>query len=437
MQLIRNLDSVGRPVLRIGGQSTDRTWWPVPGMRQPLGVTYNLTPAWTASARTLAQATTAKLLLGLNLEADRRRIDQVEATQLVNGIGRANIDALEIGNEPDLYTLLPWYRRLHGRPLPWYSHMGTPVYGRRPGYGPREFVADFAWAAPRVVPSLPLAGPETGTGPWLGPFSQLLSARSPVRTLTSHAYGLSQCITSPSAPGYPSVSNLLSLSASRGLLTGVDPYVRLAHRYRATYRIDELGSISCNGRAGVSNTMASALWVMDALFSIAAANIDGVNLHTYPDSVNGLFDFKRSNGQWMGAVHPLYYGALMFAHAAPPGSRLVQIATSSQDQLRAWATLGPDHRVRVLLINDSLHRTAQTVVRAPRGFRPGAASIERLLASSVYATTGITLGRQSFGATTPTGVLPSLVLQSVASRSGTYRVTVPPSSAALVTLAPG
>ena len=31
VQLIRNLDPVGRPSIRIGGLSTDRSWWPVPG----------------------------------------------------------------------------------------------------------------------------------------------------------------------------------------------------------------------------------------------------------------------------------------------------------------------------------------------------------------------------------------------------------------------
>jgi hypothetical protein len=57
VQLLRNLDPQGGGVLRIGGQSTDRSWWPVPGMAQPLGVTYKLSPAWAASARSLAAAT--------------------------------------------------------------------------------------------------------------------------------------------------------------------------------------------------------------------------------------------------------------------------------------------------------------------------------------------------------------------------------------------
>ena len=36
-QLIRNLAPGARPVLRLGGDSTDWTWWPVPGLRKPPG----------------------------------------------------------------------------------------------------------------------------------------------------------------------------------------------------------------------------------------------------------------------------------------------------------------------------------------------------------------------------------------------------------------
>jgi hypothetical protein len=83
-------------------------------MSRPLGVSYNLTSAWAKTARSLAQSVDARLLLGINLEANRTRIDQVEAAQLLKGIGRDYVDALEIGNEPALYPLYPWYRRLGG-----------------------------------------------------------------------------------------------------------------------------------------------------------------------------------------------------------------------------------------------------------------------------------------------------------------------------------
>jgi hypothetical protein len=432
--LLRNLDPAGGAIIRVGGLSTDRTWWPVPGMSRPLGITYTLTPAWTTSALTLAKAAGVRYLLGVNLEANRTRIDQVEGAQLVNRIGRRYIDALEIGNEPDIYTLIPWYKRANGDPLPWYDRTGTPVFSRGPAYGPAQFIQEFGRAL-KVVPRLPIAGPETGTPPWMDAFDTLLSPHSQVRMLTVHAYGLNQCVTDPTSPAYPSVPNLLSTVASRGDVSGIAPYVGIAHRNGAALRVDEMGSISCNGRAGVSNTMASALWLLDSLFQIDADGVDGVNLHTYPHSVNGLFDFAHTRGVWSAAVHPIYYGALMFAQAAPPGSRLLTLSSAAQTRFRAWATLGADHRIRVLLINDSLRGSALALVHTP--VAPGPASVERLRATSAYATGGLTLGGQTFGAATATGILAAPVPQTARPSGGTYRVTLPAGSAALLTLPPG
>ena len=142
------------------------------------------------------------------------------------------------------------------------------------------------------MPRLPIAGPETGIPPWAEAFDGLLSPRSPVRILTSHAYGLNQCVTDSVLARSTRRCPTCSASTRRAARSSqIGPYVALAHRNGAAYRIDEMGSISCNGRLGVSNTMASALWVMDALFTIAADGVDGVNLHTYPNSANGLFDF--------------------------------------------------------------------------------------------------------------------------------------------------
>jgi hypothetical protein len=430
-QLVKNLDPAGRPNIRIGGQSTDRVWWPVRGMAQPLGVTYNLTSAWAADAHALAQATDAQYLLGINLEANRTRISQVEADRLVKGITSRYIDALEIGNEPDLYTHVPWYRREGTHPLPWYSRSGSPVFSRPPAYGPEDYLQEISRVL-KAVPRLPIAGPETGSKPWADAFNGLLSPHSQARMITSHAYGLNQCVTNPALPVYPSVPNLVSLTASRGEVSGIGPSVALAHRNGAAYRIDEMGSVTCNGRRGVSDTLASGLWVMDALFTMAADGVDGVNLHTYPNAANGLFDFSSAHSRPRASVHPVYYGALMFAQAAPAGSRLLRVVSSSHGPLRAWATRAPDHHIRVLLINDSLTSSALAVVRTP--VAPGPASLERLRAASVSATSGVTLGGRTFGAATGTGALAPPVPQSVAPRGGAYSVTLPAGSAALLTL---
>ncbi len=101
-------------MVRIGGDSTDWTWWPVRGMRRPPGVSYDLSPAWIARARALTESTGARLILGINLESGSTAIAATEARHLVDGIGRRHIEALEIGNEPELYNALPWYHTTGG-----------------------------------------------------------------------------------------------------------------------------------------------------------------------------------------------------------------------------------------------------------------------------------------------------------------------------------
>ena len=88
VRLLGELAPGQTPVVRIGGDSTDWTWWPVPNMQRPRGVTYDLTPAWLGVARALAQATGAHYILGINLEADVPAIEAAEADALLSGIGR-------------------------------------------------------------------------------------------------------------------------------------------------------------------------------------------------------------------------------------------------------------------------------------------------------------------------------------------------------------
>ena len=434
-QLIRSLDPTGRPSIRVGGDSSDRSWWPTAGVPQPLGVTETLGPAWGQALKQLALSTDAKLLLGLNLEANRVRLDRNEARHFLQILGTRYIGALEIGNEPDLYPLIPWYKLVDGKAEPWYVHGGTSVFARRRTYGPAQFGDELARTL-AVLPRLPEAGPETGHPQWVQRFIDVVRPRGLPMTLTSHAYGLNQCVKDPAARSYPSVSHLLTLFASRENMLHYDaPYIALAHADGGSFRVDEMGSVTCRGRAGVSNTMASALWAMDALFYLDSQDVDGVNLHSYPGSSNGLFDFVHTNGIWDATVHPLYYGALMFAQAAPAGSRLLAVQGDAQPQLRAWSTLGSDHKVRVLLINDSLRSAGQITVRSPVGWGSRAASIERLVAPRAGARTDITLGGQSFAPGTG-GRLPAPQHLTVSPRRGAYPVSVAAGTAALLTLSP-
>src|SRR5205807_1491022 len=100
--LIRNLvPGAQTPVLRIGGESTDATWWPLRHQPAPQGISYSLSPQWLRTVKALATELKARLILGVNFAADRPDLAAAEARAYLSGIGRRYIAALEIGNEPD------------------------------------------------------------------------------------------------------------------------------------------------------------------------------------------------------------------------------------------------------------------------------------------------------------------------------------------------
>ena len=430
-QLIRNLSPGYAPILRIGGDSGDKTWWPVAGMPRPRGIDYALTPAWLADARALARSARARLILGINLEADSTQIASTEARHLVTGVGRRNIEALEIGNEPELYAGIPWY----------VTPAGTKGFGRPLTYNLADYMKEFAKIA-GALPRVPLAGPSTGADTWIAGLGPLLAANPSLRLATLHAYALDpqgdafrghDCPTAIGEPAHPSIAALLDSYASQALVQGALPYVAIAHSHGIPFRIDEMNAITCAGTPGVSNTSASALWVLDELFRLLRAGVDGVNIHTWRGSAGKLFDMHYRQGRWVGSVQPEYYGMLMFVHAAPPGSRLLSTGGASAGPLRAWAVQAPDHSIRVVLINDGLKHTRWVLVRPPATGRR--ATLERLEAPSAFARTGITLAGQSFGARTTTGRLTgpvhATVLRPIA---GDYLVRLPAASAALITV---
>jgi hypothetical protein len=111
LNLIRAIAPNQSPVLRFGGDSTDWTWWPVPGMKKPGGIQYTLTPTWLQIAHAMDTTLNSRLILGVNLEAGSVKLASTEANALVKGIGKQNIAGLEIGNEPELYSSFNFYTR--------------------------------------------------------------------------------------------------------------------------------------------------------------------------------------------------------------------------------------------------------------------------------------------------------------------------------------
>lgn len=417
VQLIRNLAGGSAPVLRIGGNTTDTTWWPVRRMATPPGVIFTLTHRWLGVTRALAARLGARLILGINLEADSPSVAGVEARALLAGIGRKRVEALELGNEPELYDVFTWGRS---------GALGRP----RKSYTFAAFNRDFTRIA-RALPNVPLAGPAQGAPSWVRRLGRFLSKHSRVSIATVHRYPLQLCYVQPSKPNYPTIANLLAPYSARDQALSIAKAVRVAHAHGVPFRVDEMNTISCGSVPAVSESFASALWAVNALFQMARVGVDGVNIHGFP-GFDSLFSFERVHRRWRGVVEPEYYGLEMFAQAAPGGSRLLRVSPTRSPQLKVWATRTQDRTIRVVVINDGA--TGQEVAVHPAGLRK-TGTLERLEAPSITAGQGVTLGGQSFGASTATGLLAGRRrTTTVARKAGGYEFAVPGGSAAMLTL---
>jgi hypothetical protein len=420
VQLVRNLNPGQSPVLRIGGDTTDWTWWPVPGLQQPRGVNITLTPRWIAVTRALSQELRARLILGINLEANSVELASVEARNLVDGLGRGSVQALELGNEPALYAAFPWYR----------TPAGVKVRGRPRSYDVPAFLRDFDTFS-AALPPVPLAGPALGASKWMRNLGPFLSSQPRLGVVTLHRYPLQLCYTHPDSPMYPTLAHLMSPTATTGLAQSFKRDVASAHAHRLPLRVDEINSVSCGADRAVSQTFASSLWAVDAMFELARVGVDGVNLHTFPGAGYELFKLTMANGRWQAAVAPEYYGLLMFAAAAPPGARLLRISGASGAAVKTWATRAPDGTIHVVLINKG-PRARLFALRLPGAV--SSATVERLEGPGLQADSGVTLGGQSFGAQTTTGRIAGPDDPTTVKRvGGRFVVSLPAASAAMLT----
>lgn len=419
VRLLRDLALDGSPVIRIGGDTTDWTWWPIDGAAKPPWARYVLTPRWIAVARAVAVAGGARLIPGINLEADSPRLAGAESRALLDGLGRNLIAAFELGNEPEVYGEIGWYK----------NSAGAGVLGRPPSYGFRAYVSDYRAISTALPATVPLAGPALALTWPLSTADRFLAANPRVQIFTFHFYPLKRCYNAPSSPTYPTLARLLA-SRATDPPPGTQLAAAAAHSRGVELRVDEVNSVSCRGLRGLSDSFASALWVLNALPRLAQAGVDGVNVHTLPHAPYQPFSLSDAGGRPRASVKPVFYGLLLFARAAPAGARLLATSQPAVSGLQTWATRGPGRTIRVVMTNDSPLRRLTLAVRPPG--RTGSATLERLTAPGLTALWGVRLAGQAVGGSALlSGRRRTTTLQPV---QGRYVVALPPASAALLTL---
>ncbi len=403
-QLLTNLTCYGSvPInLRIGGNSTDVTGEPTSTTVTPFAQ--------------LATALGATFELGVNLGSDNVGLAVDQATAYVSQMPAGSVDAIEIGNEPDLY----------------------PQSGMRSStYDFQNYLQDFNTWEDNIMPVLPagvkLAGPAGGL--FISPptaeianVQAYLSDESSVLSLfTQHYY-------SASPANNPAADFLLTPAAATAGPSWLAPAVQAAHSYGIPYRVDELGAISNGGVQGVSNTFAAALWAVDTMFEYANVGVDGVNWEASNGNYNDPFYFttSTSNGvttYTLNPVNPIYYGLLFFQVALGDGAQMLPVDLTTPANLTAWATVPASRSPRLAIINKDETLAGNVSISMP-GYSQ--ATVLLLTAPSYTSTAGVTFAGQTLDGSLSGKLQGTKTEETLEGTDGVFQIPMSITSAALV-----
>ena len=260
--LVGELLRLGSPPLQLGGQSQDFTMpsgVPAgPSVNWEAVTSYSLPVEFWNRLHCLLSAAKDPLTVGLNA-----RIGQLSwAEQMVAGAQGAATNGLDfsVGNEPDLYY------------LPNYSSLDKPQAGEEAvAVGKYLQVAGYLRQA---IGGAPLIGPElSGPAHWQAALPHAIETLHE-QTVGVHMYPLSTCRT----PRAATIHGLLATSvgdAPRRLAWVVAD----ANAARVPAIISEANSVSCGGKARVSDGPAAAVWAARFVLSALKTGFREVRFH--------------------------------------------------------------------------------------------------------------------------------------------------------------
>ena len=361
LQLLRTLSPRG--VVRVGGNTSDYASY------SPVGNAVSAPNATIVNDAVLhdlggfLDASGWNLIWGLNLGTGTEAAAVAEANALHASVGDRLL-AFEIGNEPDLFE---------------YAQHRTP------GYHYADWLAEYRRykvALRESIPAIPLAGPDVAVlTDWVTEFAA--DEGKDAVLLTHHYYRESQNPTS-------TIDKLLSVDPN--LQPKLDQLRAASQSSGAPYRICEVNSFSGGGKAGVSDTLASALWVLDYMFTLAASGCSGVNMETGVNQL-GFISFYSPIGddeQGHYSAKPEYYGMLAFSRAARGELLDLDLETSSPD-LKAYATR-PNPKVALLTLINKGSQPVSVLAATGAPIQSRFASVIRLEGPALDAKSNITLG---------------------------------------------
>ena len=415
VQLVRNLGrnkyQDRRGVIRIGGNTSDFSTYAANGtpVSSPKGTV--VTEANLVELRSFLDELRWNLIWGLNLGGDKLD-NAVEEARAVDRILGDRLIAFEIGNEPDLFS------RAGHRTADYNYDAWLKDYRR------------YKAAIRSVVPKARFAGPDlAGAADWMTRFAQ--DEGQDIALLTAHHYIMGQA--------NPAATQDAMLAEEKKYHGALATFRDASNAIHKNWRMCETASFSGGGKDGVSNTFASALWVLDYLFVLASYGCCGVNMETGVNHLGKISYYTPISDDLNGhyGAAPEYYGLLAFAQLSDGGMSPVAVAANGIN-LTAWSVVSKGERALAIINKDTAQDADVSITGIDMvgpDIKPNARMMRgramRLTGPALNAKDNVKLGGVSVAAD---GSWTGAKTEPVKVANGGASLQVPAASAALVWL---
>jgi hypothetical protein len=407
--LVAMFKLLGPSVVRIGADDVNNSvWTPSATSVEKPGTTSP--KVGTVEVDALADFLTAtgwKAIYAVNMRGSSTpETATTELTYVVPKLG-ANLQAVEIGNELNLYPIAD----------------AEGVWRK------------FAQAIRTSFPSTKIAGP--GDFEDVNYATRFIGNEASLIDIVTHHYYRGQAGT-----GTATLANLVNTDAtvtngSKSLASSVQ-----TNKIAGGYRYGETNTYSSHGQAGISDAFVSALWGVNFLLSTAALGSVGTNFHGGGQNMdgnncpNGVASCDRpfrysplvEVDSRVTAAAPLFYGMLMVSRIGAGDMLPTSIMNAGTTKLTAYAITPADGTTAVVLVNSDA--TAGVNATVDVGTAVTSCSAIYLRGASLMATTGVTLAE---AAVNPDGSWSPKPPYTPAHTGTTCTVPLPASTAVLVT----
>jgi len=423
VRLVRGLGANG--VIRVGGITSDSASFAPDAVASSAAKSTVINTANLRELGAFLDATGWRLIWGLNLGSGDMKNAAEEAVAVAAAV-KDKLLAFEIGNEPDGFA-------------------GDALNAHRPknyGYGDylKEYRA-YKAAIRSKLPNAPFAGPDASWATdWVSRFAT--DEGRDLKLLTKHYYRagannpyLDKLIDSSQRAAYEAraknnkIELLIREDANlRGMLQELSTVASVSH---VPFRICEANSFYGGGQPGVSDAFASALWVLDFMWTLAYGGAAGVNMQTGVNHLDfvSYYSAIRTDANGAVSVGPEYYGMLAFAQAGK-GERIALDYDADGMNLTAYAVLGDHGDLMLTLINKDPNADADITMTTGQTFQK--ATAWRLKGLALDSADNVTLGGIEVAANDRWHAREVEFLLTV---GGAGEIHVPAASAAIVTWA--